>query len=762
MKLIWGIFKRDMCHATRNVIAVIVSMGLVVVPALYAWFNIAASWDPYGNTKALKVAVANNDKGYKSDLVPVRINVGETIISTLRANDQLDWQFVNSDKAIDGVESGEYYAAIVIPKSFSADMMTLFSPDIKHAQLKYYLNEKINPIAPHITDQGATTVVNTIDKTFAKTIAQVGLDLASNILRYSQSPQMAEYMRNLDDNLTTVADTLTGASQQVTSYSQLLGSANDIVDSTGRLLSSATKAGRQARNALKQGKSGATSLTSAGASVTSSVNTALNQVSDAFDQVAAKVNKAFDALGTDSTTAANQLKELSEQISSGESLYDTYITSLKHMRASVEQLPDGDAAKQALLDAIDREIALLEAAKGDTQKLAQELKDASTQVTQNAAAAEHSRKEILGRNASAKQAITDVRDDYTTNVKPKIDALASTVSTLISQTDGMITQLNGTADDLDDVTSGVGSNVASIQSTLGAIAKKLDSSAATVKELITKLDAGDSDSVSDSGESDELRALTTANASTLSTLISAPVALHRVAVYPIANYGSAMAPFYTILSIWVGAIILCAMLKVTISDREKAHVLGLGDALPRIAGPSRPGNASRWGLRLDHEYFGRYAIFALLALLQGTLVCLGDMYFLGVQANHALQFLAVGWLAALVFSNIVYTLTVSFGDIGKAVAVVLLVMQVAGSGGTFPIETLPKFFQLLYPFLPFPHAIDAMHAAMAGSYGNEYLLDMVYLALFLIPSLLLGLVLRKPVIRLNTWVSRNLESTKVM
>ena len=762
MKMIWGIFKRDMCHATRNVIAVIVSMGLVVVPALYAWFNIAASWDPYGNTKALKVAVANNDKGYKSDLIPVRVNVGETIIGTLHANDQLDWQFVNSDKAIDGVKSGEYYAAIVIPKSFSADMMTLFSPDIKHAQLKYYLNEKINPIAPHITDQGATTVVNTIDKTFAKTIAQVGLDLASNILRYSQSPQMAEYMRNLDDNLTTMADTLTGASQQVTAYSQLLGSANDIVDSTGRLLSSATKAGKQARNALKQGKSGATSLTLAGTSVTSSVNTALNQVSDAFDQVAAKVNKAFDALGTDSATAANQLKELGEQISSGESLYDTYITSLKHMRASVEQLPDGDAAKQPILDAIDREIALLEAAKGDTQKLTQELKDASTQVTQNAAAAEHSRKEILGRIASAKQSITDVHDDYTTNVKPKIDALASTVSTLISQTDGMITQLNGTADDLDDVTSGVGSNVASIQSTLGAIAKKLNSSAATVKELITKLDAGDSDSVSDSGESDELRALTTANASTLSTLISAPVALHRVAVYPIANYGSAMAPFYTILSIWVGAIILCAMLKVTISDREKAHVLGLGDTLPRIAGSSGPGNASRWGLRLDHEYFGRYAIFALLALLQGTLVCLGDMYFLGVQANHALQFLAVGWLAALVFSNIVYTLTVSFGDIGKAVAVVLLVMQVAGSGGTFPIETLPKFFQMLYPFLPFPHAIDAMHAAMAGSYGNEYLLDMVYLALFLIPSLLLGLVLRKPVIRLNNWVSRNLESTKVM
>lgn len=758
MKMIWGIFKRDMCHATRNVIAVIVSMGLVVVPALYAWFNIAASWDPYGNTKALKVAVANNDKGYKSDLIPVRVNVGETIISTLHANDQLDWQFVKSDKAIDGVKSGEYYAAIVIPKGFSADMMTLFSPDIKHAQLKYYLNEKINPIAPHITDQGATTVVNTIDKTFAKTIAQVGLDLASSILHYSQSPQMAEYMRNLNGNLTTMADTLSGASQQVTSYSQLLGSANDIVDSTGKLLASATKAGKQAQNALKQGKSGATSLTSAGANVTSSVNTALDQVSGAFDQVAAKVNKAFDAIGKDSDTAASQLATLSEQISSGESLYDTYITSLNHMRESVEQLPDSDSAKQALLEAIDREITLLEAAKGDSQKLAQQLKDASTQVTQDTAAAERSRKEILNRITSAKQSISNVRDDYATNVKPKIDALASTVSTLISQTDSMITQLSGTTDSLNDVTSSVGTNIASIRSTLDGIATKLNSSATTLNTLITAMNSSDNGAEN----SNELKSLTTSNASTLSTLISAPVALHRVAVYPIANYGSAMAPFYTILSIWVGAIILCAMLKVTISDREKAHVLGLGDTLPRIAGPSGPGNASRWGLRLDHEYFGRYAIFALLALLQGTLVCLGDMYFLGVQANHALQFLAVGWLAALVFSNIVYTLTVSFGDIGKAVAVVLLVMQVAGSGGTFPIETLPKFFQMLYPFLPFPHAIDAMHAAMAGSYGNEYLLDMVYLALFLIPSLLLGLVLRKPVIRLNNWVSRNLESTKVM
>ena len=166
MRNIWRILRKDLADATSNVIAIIVLMGLIIVPALYAWFNIAASWDPYKNTKAIKVAVANTDKGYKSDLIPVRINVGETVTSTLRANDQLDWRFVNRDQALEGVRSGEYYAAIVIPKDFSADMMTLFSKDVKHANLEYYLNVKKNAIAPHVTGQGADTVATTLDKTF--------------------------------------------------------------------------------------------------------------------------------------------------------------------------------------------------------------------------------------------------------------------------------------------------------------------------------------------------------------------------------------------------------------------------------------------------------------------------------------------------------------------------------------------------------------------------------------------------------------------
>ena len=228
-------------------------MGLIIVPALYAWYNIAASWDPYGNTKSLKVAVANVDSGYKSDLIPVRVNIGETVVSSLRANHDLDWQFVDRDTAIDGVHSGEYDAALIIPKQFSADMMTLFSPEMKHAELEYYLNEKINPIAPHITDQGASTVATTIDQTFAKTLAQVALDLVSSLLKFAQSPQMSEYVSNATKHISSISSQLKSAASQADSYASLMGATGNIIGlhrPTARLGRIQARADRP-RNALK-------------------------------------------------------------------------------------------------------------------------------------------------------------------------------------------------------------------------------------------------------------------------------------------------------------------------------------------------------------------------------------------------------------------------------------------------------------------------------------------------------------------------------
>lgn len=752
MRNIWRIFKRDVCHVTRNVIAIIVAMGLIVVPSLYAWYNIAASWDPYGNTKSLKVAVANVDDGYKSDLMPIRINVGETVTNALRANHDLDWQFVDRDQAIDGVNSGDYYAALVIPATFSADMMTLFEPQITHAKLEYYLNEKINPIAPHITDQGATTVTTTIDQTFAKTLGEVALDMASSIVDYADSPQMAQYVDNATAHLQTMSQGLTSAATQTDAYAQLIGSVAGIIASTDRLLGSTGSSADDVRQAITQGKDSVGDLETALSGVADGIGAALTQASGAYEQISDQIDEAFAAIGSQSGQAAGALTDLQSAVSAQAEAFAGYEDTLRSLAAE-ESL---SAVRRALESAADQAAS----ASAALDEAATALGDAATRLADGTDGIDDIRDDLKAQITQAGQSVAALADTYRQTLEPQLDSLADALSDVAAQTGGVIDGLALTADgvsslsgDITDLLSTVRASLTDASTSLTSSAGKLDRLSATLTSAV-------------SGGGTDLSALTDAEPDEIATLLSAPVAVNRVAVYPVENYGSAMAPFYTILAIWVGAVILVAMLKVTISDRQKAKVLGLGDSLP-LGGPGhvRPesaGNARRFGLRLHHEYFGRYLIFMVFALLQSTLICLGDLLYLGVQCAHPLQFMMVGWLAAIVFSNLVYTLTVSFGDIGKAVAVLLLVMQVAGSGGSFPIETLPPVFQTISKFLLFPPALDAMHAAMAGSYGAEYWVAMGRLALFLIPSLLLGLLLRKPVIRLNDWIGRNLERTKVM
>ncbi|MFQ7551408.1 MAG: YhgE/Pip domain-containing protein [Blautia marasmi] len=236
MKNIWKIFRSDISHIKNNVIALIVILGLTVVPALYAWFNIAASWDPYSNTGGIKVAVANADEGYESSIAPIKINMGDTVISNLRANEQMDWVFTGKKKAVEGVRSGKYYAAIVIPKSFSRDMMTVFSDDVTHSKLVYYSNQKENAIAPKVTDKGADSIRSQIDEIFTKTISQIGLDVMNSLSSYLDQDGTKTMIGNLAGNTENSADDLRGLASTMTAFSDMMDSMQGILDTTSSLL----------------------------------------------------------------------------------------------------------------------------------------------------------------------------------------------------------------------------------------------------------------------------------------------------------------------------------------------------------------------------------------------------------------------------------------------------------------------------------------------------------------------------------------------
>ena len=736
MRNIIAILKRDLSRIRGSVVALIVAVGLVIVPTLYAWFNIAGSWDPYGNTGNLKVAVANSDDGYMSDLIPVRVNIGDTVVSALRENDQLDWRFVSESDAVEGVRSGEYYAAVVIPENFSSRMMTVFSSDAEHAEIVYYENQKANAIAPRVTDKAASTVRQQIDETFAKTISDVGLATTSSLLEFMDGDQIAAYAGNLSGTLAGAITTLRDASGSVDEFAGLLQSSTGLLDSTSDLLASAGTASKDAEALVGDAKTGLSGMHDALDAAVAAINQSLKDSAGDYDAAAKAIDEAFGAADAHVSLTVTQLRDASADVAKRASDMRDVQDNILAVERDVEGSNLPEKLKAELVQKIDIVANTVGNVANQQELLAKHLSDAAASLETGAADARAKAQAVKDGIAEAKGSIGGVKDSYNATLKQQISDLSDAVADVARRGSDMADDLGATVTDLSHAASALSDDLAGAHEVLAGASADLVSAADDLQRLKEGLDTAVT-----SGDLDRVRELIGSDPAALADALAAPVALDRQAVYHIKNYGSAMAPFYTTLSIWVAGIVLAAMLKANV---DEADVKALGNP------------------RLHELYLGRYAFFALLAFAQATLVCAGDLLFFGIQCEHPFQFMLVGWLAGFVFSNMIYTLTVSFGDIGKAIAVVLLVMQVAGSGGTFPIEMTADFFQAVYPFLPFTHAINAMHAAMAGAYGMEFWIELGTLLLYLIPSLALGLVFRRPVIRANRWIIEKLEETKLM
>ena len=342
-------------------------------------------------------------------------------------------------------------------------------------------------------------------------------------------------------------------------------------------------------------------------------------------------------------------------------------------------------------------------------------------------------KDLAAKN---RENMSGVSASYKSSVQKSLNQLSASLTSSKQEISSLLSQLDQSANGIYKLTDTADSDLSEIQKVLGDSGELLAEASDRIADTTAKLDEMET-----SGDFSELEALISGDKSAISTFLAAPVSLDTHKIYEIANYGSSMAPFYSVLSIWIGGIVLVAMLKVNVSEN---CTKGLKN------------------VKLHQIYFGRFITFMIVGLFQSTLIALGDLLYLGIQCEHPFLFLLAGWVSSVVYVNIIYTFTVSFGDVGKAICVVLLVMQVAGSGGTFPIEVAPEIFQKIYPFLPFTHSMTAMRECVAGFYQYTYWAELGIMCLFLLASLFLGLVLRKPVIRLNELFIEKLEDTKLM
>lgn len=726
MKNVWKIFQRDMMRVRNNVIALVVIIGISVVPCLYAWFNIAASWDPYSNTGNLKVAVASVDEGYEGSLIPIEINIGDKVLSALRENTQMEWVFTTEEKATSGVKSGKYYAAIVIPKDFSNKMMSVFSEKVEKPEITYYSNAKENAIAPKVTDKGAGAVQRQVNEVFIETVSDTTLTVLQAVSNMTQASGAETIVDNLNTNLNQIAGDLTASAGLLESFSDMTGSAQKLLNSTTEFLQTVQQQTKESRQTFQETSKTFSGLDDSMDAAADSVGTALKSAENVYDQMDQVILGAFSDESADAQQIASTLDTLAGQVGNVVTAY----TSVRDSIAAVaDKYPETSPLVDAIVVRMDTSIQQQKNLQSKLQDSAKGLRDATTDLGTV-------RSELKDLAAKNRENMSGMSASYKSSVQKSLNQLSASLTSSKQEISSLLSQLDQSANGIYKLTDTADSDLSEIQKVLGDSGELLTEASDRIADTTARLDEMEA-----SGDFSELKALISGDKSAISTFLAAPVSLDTHKIYEIANYGSSMAPFYSVLSIWIGGIVLVAMLKVNVSEN---CTKGLKN------------------VKLHQIYFGRFITFMIVGLFQSTLIALGDLLYLGIQCEHPFLFLLGCWFSSLVFVNIIYTLTVSLGDIGKAVSVILLVVQVAGTGGTFPIEVAPSFFRAVYPLLPFTHSMAALRETVGGMYGMNYWIDLGKLAIFLGISLIVGLVLRKPIIKANDAFTEKLEETKLM
>ena len=725
MKTILRIFKHDIKQIFSNVVTVIIVLGLVLLPSIFSWYNVLACWDVFNNTDNLKVAVANSDEGYQSDLVPLKINLGDQVQNALLEDKEMEWVFTSEEDAIEGARSGEYYAAVVIPQSFSKDMMTFYSPEVEHASILYYTNEKKNVVAPKLTERGADDVANKINTIFVEKVSEVGLNVASSLVDYTDNKQFVNQITQLSDNIATLSGRMAQASEVVSGYSSLLSASESLIASSADLLGETSDSAQQVLDTTNNAKQSINSLTDAMAVSTDALHSALEKSTDSFEGVSESIDTAFTSSGTAATTTASSLDTQAEAVRN-------QAVSMRAMADSLERC-SVPPEFEGTLDAFVSQVR----ASADTQdQLAQSLTAAADSIrTQNDEAQAH-HAEVKDLAEQAKGSIKDLSQDYNNTIKPELEKLQT-------QVEKSSNLLFDNASQLSSVTEDINGASGSLIDTLAVAQNNLDSSAQSLKEsseYLAQLSSNIKTAVT-SEDWQGLKQIFQTDPHELAHSLASPVQIERTALYPASNFGSQMAPLYTMLGLWIGSLLLLVAVKVKVSSRTLAEV-----GYPK----------------LHQVFWGRFLIFACLSFVQSSILALGNLLFLQVQATEPLLFLVCYWVSGLVFTFIIYTLVVSFANLGKALAVFLLIIQVSAGGGSYPLPMLPDFVQALSPFLPLTHAINALRAAMMGLYQMDFWVEIGLLLVFVVPFMLLGLLLRKPLMNLLNWYVRKTEESKLI
>lgn len=695
MKQIFEIFKSDIKEIFRKVNTWIIIIGLIFLPSMYAWPNILSSWDPYSHTNNIKVAVISEDEG--ATVEGKNVNLGESLITNLKGNKNLDWQFVSSkQQAENGVKIGDFYASIVIPKSFSSDITSITRGELKKATIEYTVNEKINAISPKITNSGASALANTIGKNFVEVangvifekLHEAGVKFEENLPAIEQ---VKEKINNLNDNFSHYENSLNELIGKVDRGYNVLNTIQGTLPEIDRAATNSIMLANKTNVTIKN-------IENFNEIMLKNINTQLDKVIEISGEVV-KVAELIQKKPTNPEETKAKMKALDSRLEAAEKRLDITKDIFEYLNSLSDQ------------NLFQKQLTKINTMESDINKLRSLNKKIYSNVDNYDAISAKVKTDFLTTAKRVNYNSIDFKKKLNIEVAPLIKRVLTNADTKIRNVSSVISRAQA---QIPTINAKISEAEVKIQTVQGKLLK-LQGEMPEIKEKVQKL-TGIVNKADGEIDTNALFNLLKVDYKQQAEFFANPVQLKENQLYHIKNYGSAMTPFYTVLSIWVGALLMSSLLTTKVEDEENKY-------------------------KPYQKYFGRGLLFMIISLLQTLIITFGDMYLLGTQANSPYRFVIYALLISLLFSAIIYTTVCLLGNVGKAVCIILLVLQIGSSGGTFPIQMTSSFFQALYPKVPFTYSISLLREAVGGVYIPAVNRDMKILLTYLVITLVGGAIL---------------------
>ncbi|WP_144787468.1 YhgE/Pip domain-containing protein [Lysinibacillus fusiformis] len=737
---VFQIYTKDIRNIVTNWVVAVIVGGLIFLPSLYAWLNIYASMDPYAHTSNMKIAIVNEDTG--TTVRNEAINVGNEVIENLKTNESFTWELENEKQAMELLKNGDYFAMIVIPNDFSQKLTSILTEQPTKAHIDYYVNEKKNPIAPKITSKGASVLTQQVSSEFVSTVNgtlfsifnTIGLEMEREIPDFRK---FENYVFTIEQHLPDINSFLAQASSQGKDADQLLN----------RALTQIPQVEQLTTNGLTTIQKGLTLVNEADALfnelsplIKKDVQTVQN-IAQHFTDIMNKLN----SIDLDSASITQTKEALKNQLSTSKENITHSIQTLE----SLQKLIQADTlTRNQLQDSLENVIASLQQSNAqDNQQIIEQLttiRDALQNNPNFTDSTVNALKELQQLNTLHADILTKIEQlqpidknviqqditaiqniaqnatanlqkflvYYNDNLEPQIRSTLSSAKSTLTSASAMLTDVKQFIPQATDKLTQAKNTLGTANNALQKIQGEFPTLSTKIKDLANKLRT-----LENEADISEIVQLLKNDVNAERDFFEEPIKLKEHRIFPIANYGTAMTPFYTVLSIWVGCLLLISLLSVNLHENSPYSIREI--------------------------YFGRLLTFATFSIIQTLIITIGDTFLVDGSIQEPAYFILFGLLISVVFVTVVYTLVSVFGNVGKALAIVMLVLQIAGSGGTYPVELLPKFFQIINPFLPFTYAIELMREAVGGIIWSTVWIDLLFLIGFWFVFILFGFFLKK-------------------